>query len=102
MDLVFATCDKHKPSTGLGENCKVNVAFNQQAGLCSTKSSQYAPGGRLVCRGYDELCSSDPHFEFNFWENSDVGQRESAMLIGRPTSLCPLISCSPTNTFSFY
>lgn len=72
MDLVFATCSKGLISSGLGEKCKIHVAYNKQAGLCSTKSSQYASGGRLICRGYEELCSADPHFDFQFWENSPV------------------------------
>lgn len=74
MDLVFATCDKHKPSTGLGEKCKLHVAYNRQAGLCDTKDSQFLPNGQLKCRGYEKLCSSDPNFEFLFWEG-DVSRQ---------------------------
>ncbi|BEI87812.1 uncharacterized protein CcaverHIS019_0105300 [Cutaneotrichosporon cavernicola] len=70
MDLVFPTCKRVLPSTGLGEACKIHVAYNNQAGLCNTKTSQYSPSGRIICRGYDELCSADPYFDFQFWENS--------------------------------
>ncbi|CAK9786351.1 hypothetical protein CC85DRAFT_284969 [Cutaneotrichosporon oleaginosum] len=70
MDLIFSTCSKAKITTGLGDNCKIHVAYNKQARLCDTKSSQFAAGGRLICRGYEELCSADPHFDFQFWENS--------------------------------
>lgn len=102
MDLVFAACDKHMPSSGLGEKCKIHVAYNHQAGLCTTQGSQFLPGGQLRCRGYEELCSSDPHFEFNFWtsDRNDVSGPWFRKLIFRTSSQFLSRSCSPVNTFS--
>lgn len=68
IDLVFATCKRHMPSSGLGEECSINIAYNQQARVCSGESSQYEKDGRLRCRGWGELCQSDPNWGFDFSE----------------------------------
>lgn len=69
VDLVFATCKRHMPSSGLGEECSLHIAYNQQAPVCSGETSQYEKDGRLRCRGWGELCQSDPNWGFDFSED---------------------------------
>lgn len=68
VDIVFATCKRHMPSSGLGEECSINIGYNIQAPVCSGEWSQYEKDGRLRCRGWGELCQSDPNWSFDFSE----------------------------------
>jgi len=69
---VFATCDKAYATSGIGTNCRINIAYNQQAPLCSTEGSRFDEQGRLGCRGWGDLCRRDEHFNFEFHEGSEV------------------------------
>lgn len=72
---MFATCEKHFPSSGIGTNCRINIAYNQQAPLCSSEMSRYNDEGRLLCRGWGDLCQPDESFNFDFKEGSEVRTR---------------------------
>ncbi|KAI0792754.1 hypothetical protein C8Q75DRAFT_751250 [Abortiporus biennis] len=70
MDMLFTTCDSVSSSTGLGSNCKLNIAFNQQLPLC-TSSSGSVKNGKLVCRPPTALCTADPDFKFDLNNSAD-------------------------------
>ncbi|KAL1405541.1 hypothetical protein Q8F55_009179 [Vanrija albida] len=59
IDLVFPTCAKTFPSRGTGSDCAIHIAYNVQAGLCSTEASQFERNGDLKCRGWGDLCRRD-------------------------------------------
>jgi integrin alpha FG-GAP repeat containing protein 1 len=61
------------PPTGIGTNCRINIAYNKQAGLCSSETSRYDDEERLLCRGWGELCLADSDYDFEFNEDSEVG-----------------------------
>ncbi|CAH7682403.1 hypothetical protein PPACK8108_LOCUS15314 [Phakopsora pachyrhizi] len=52
IDMVFVAC----PSD---DECSINVAYNQQIPLCTS-------GQRSNCRDPENLCTSDPNFQFSF------------------------------------
>lgn len=69
MDMVFPTCEFISPSTGIGSNCKINIAYNQQKPLCASTSPAVS---QKNCRMPDQLCSADPGFKFDFTPGSPV------------------------------
>ncbi|GFZ43951.1 hypothetical protein JCM24511_01671 [Saitozyma sp. JCM 24511] len=71
LDIVFPTCDRHSTSTGVGFDCKVNIAYNRQVPACGTEASQYKSDQSLKCRGWGELCVADDSFEFSFDSSSE-------------------------------
>jgi integrin alpha FG-GAP repeat containing protein 1 len=72
MDIVFPTCGRH--SSGKGEKCQINIAYNQQVSICTGESSKYSQDGKLSCRGWGELCVADDGFEFTFDTENEVCQ----------------------------
>jgi integrin alpha FG-GAP repeat containing protein 1 len=64
IDMVFSTCDSVSGSSGIGSNCYINIAFNQQLPLCSTTEASFSKGVR-TCRPPDDLCISDPNFKYD-------------------------------------
>jgi hypothetical protein len=67
--MVFPTCESISPSTGIGSNCKINIAYNQQKPLCTSTSPTVS---QKNCRMPDQLCSADPGFKFDFTPGSPV------------------------------
>ncbi|KAL7415849.1 hypothetical protein BDY24DRAFT_380292 [Mrakia frigida] len=67
LDMVFPTCSSFSTRTGIGKDCSINIAYNQQIPLCSATSF----GGPASCRDPQALCSSDPGFSFDFREGGD-------------------------------
>ncbi|KZV83486.1 hypothetical protein EXIGLDRAFT_683764 [Exidia glandulosa HHB12029] len=63
IDIVFPTC-KSTSRSGVGTDCKINIAYNQQLPLC--KNSQ-----EKNCRSPEELCVADPHFSFDLRASPD-------------------------------
>ena len=55
--MVFPTCKKMS-SSGVGSDCKINVAFNQQLPLCKTSTQKN-------CRSPEKLCTADNSFKFD-------------------------------------
>lgn len=72
MDIVFPTCARRTTSTGIGYDCKINIAYNKQIPICSSEASKLDNNGKLTCRGYGELCQSDPDYAFDFGAGSEV------------------------------
>ncbi|KAJ3892409.1 hypothetical protein GG344DRAFT_87791 [Lentinula edodes] len=71
IDMVFTTCSSVSSSSGVGSNCYINIAFNQQLPLCATAQPAFTKGIR-TCRSPDNLCVADPNFKFEFSGDPDV------------------------------
>lgn len=63
--MVFATCSSLSRSTGLGNDCYVNVAYNKQLPLCASTTSPSFRNGQRICRAPEELCTADQNFTFD-------------------------------------
>lgn len=74
--MVFPTCSRVSSSTGLGTDCYINIAYNQQLKLCSSSTDSGLKKGVMMCRPHDDLCTADPNFKFNFSDlpDNDVSQ----------------------------
>ncbi|KAF8188320.1 hypothetical protein BJ912DRAFT_1031903 [Pholiota molesta] len=87
IDLIFPTCSSVS-SNGVGKDCYINIAYNQQLGLCIKK-------GARVCRRPEDLCIADPDFKFNLTDSPDNDIRcsfivpESPSLLVQDTSFTP-------------
>nr|KAJ3422011.1 hypothetical protein HK105_001523 [Polyrhizophydium stewartii] len=57
VDMVFSVCVSHK------SKCTINIAYNQQAGLCTDKNSE-------ACRDPHDLCVADDDFSFEIDDSS--------------------------------
>ncbi|KAJ3731690.1 hypothetical protein DFJ43DRAFT_1132384 [Lentinula guzmanii] len=71
IDMVFTTCNSVSSSSGVGSDCYINIAFNQQLPLCATAQPAFTKGVR-TCRPPDNLCVADPNFKFEFSGKPDV------------------------------
>lgn len=71
IDMVFSTCASVSRSTGIGQDCAINIAYNQQLPLCASSTSPSVKNGKRVCRTPEQLCTADPNFSFNFDESAD-------------------------------
>lgn len=69
IDMVFTTCTSVNPSTGVGANCAINIAYNKQLQLCETGES--SKGGKR-CRSPEELCVGDDAFQFDLTGENDA------------------------------
>ncbi|PFH53586.1 hypothetical protein AMATHDRAFT_137318 [Amanita thiersii Skay4041] len=72
IDMVFPTCSR-VTSDGVGRDCYINIAFNQQLGLCASTSDSGLRKGVQVCRPPDSLCIPDPHFKFDIGDTDKEG-----------------------------
>jgi hypothetical protein len=79
IDMVFATCSSVSRSTGLGNDCFVNIAYNKQLPLCASTTSPSFRNGQRVCRAPEELCIADPNFTFDL---SDRPGNDVCMRLG--------------------
>ncbi|KAI5117253.1 hypothetical protein M0805_006416 [Coniferiporia weirii] len=71
IDMVFATCSSVSTSTGIGTDCYLNIAYNQQLPLCALPTSASIRNGKRICRQPDQLCTADPDFRFDLSEQED-------------------------------
>jgi integrin alpha FG-GAP repeat containing protein 1 len=62
--MMFATC-KSVNSNGVGSDCYINLAYNQQLGLCKSTAESEMKGGVRVCRQPNDLCVADDNFKFD-------------------------------------
>jgi integrin alpha FG-GAP repeat containing protein 1 len=81
IDIIFPTCARQSNSAGTGSDCSINIAYNRQVPICSglnseTTNNGAAEQGKLSCRGWGELCVSDPDFSFSFDQGDDVSLPE--------------------------
>ncbi|KAJ7665373.1 hypothetical protein DFH06DRAFT_311965 [Mycena polygramma] len=70
IDMVFVTCSSISTSTGVGTDCAINIAYNQQLPLCSSGDSGVKKGVR-TCRPPEALCTADPAFKFDLSNTPD-------------------------------
>jgi integrin alpha FG-GAP repeat containing protein 1 len=56
IDMLFPRCE------GEGSSCELNIVYNQQIPLCSSKKKKLGD----KCRLAEELCTSDANFKFEF------------------------------------
>ena len=70
IDLVFPTCSEVSQSTGLGSDCYINIAFNQQLDLCTSATASGMKNDVRICRRPTDLCVADPNFRFNLTDSS--------------------------------
>jgi len=100
MDIIFPTCSRHSSSTGLGHDCSINIAYNQQIPTCSSESSIFGSDGKLTCRGHGDMCRSDPDYAFDF-ASSEVSSFLMLLLRGstdiQSLLSIPLSSILPTS-----
>ncbi|KAF9464632.1 hypothetical protein BDZ94DRAFT_1256197 [Collybia nuda] len=77
IDMVFTTCSQVSSTTGLGNDCFVNIAYNQQLELCSSSTDSGYKKGVITCRPHGDLCTADPNFKFDLSdrENNDLFSR---------------------------
>lgn len=71
IDMVFVTCTSVSSSTGVGSDCMINIAYNQQLPLCTSTTTGSVKNGKRVCRPADDLCVADPNFRFDLSERAD-------------------------------
>ncbi|KAF5386695.1 hypothetical protein D9615_001974 [Tricholomella constricta] len=71
IDMVFTTCSSVSASTGLGSDCFINIAYNQQLKLCSSSTESGITKGVRTCRPHNDLCTVDPNFKFNLTDAPD-------------------------------
>lgn len=82
IDMVFVTCTSVSSSTGVGSDCMVNIAYNQQLPLCTSTTTGSVKNGKRVCRPADDLCVADPNFRFDLSERVDNDVRLVFLLNG--------------------
>lgn len=70
MDMIFTTCKKVS-SHGVGSDCYINIAYNQQLPLCSYSTDSGMKNGVRVCRPPNDLCTADDNFQFNLLDSPD-------------------------------
>lgn len=67
IDMVFPSCASVNTKTGVGYDCAINIAYNEQKPLCTSSTPAV---GRRNCRLPEELCTADPDFRFDFHQGS--------------------------------
>lgn len=70
IDMMFTTC-KSVSSNGVGSDCYINIAYNQQLRLCSSATDSGMKDNVRVCRPPNDLCTADDNFEFDLRESPD-------------------------------
>jgi integrin alpha FG-GAP repeat containing protein 1 len=90
MDIIFPTCSRHSSSTGLGHDCSINIAYNQQVPTCSSEASKFSADGKLTCRGHGDMCRSDPDYAFDF-ANTEVSS-SNCIYLEESTDIQSLLS----------
>lgn len=80
MDMVFPTCTS-------SEGCNINIAYNQQMPLCTTKgglTASSAPRTRR-CRDVGDLCVADTEFRFDTSRQASNSVGSADVLVICPT-----------------
>ena len=71
IDMVFTTCSSVSQSTGIGTDCYIHIAYNQQLPLCTPGTRKSMNERGKPCREPDDLCTPDPSFRFDLSERVD-------------------------------
>lgn len=69
--MIFPSCNYVDYSTGVGTDCFINIAYNQQLGLCSSTTESAVDDAIRACRRPEDLCIADPNFRFDLTNSSD-------------------------------
>ena len=111
IDMVFPTCAHVSSSTGVGTDCYINVAFNEQLQLCASSTDSGVKNGVRVCRPPEDLCTPDPNFRFNLTDSPDnpVSFRSTlCCVILQDTDFLPLLRhsfaslCLPSSLYPLH
>lgn len=86
--MIFTTC-RSVSSNGVGSDCYVNIAYNQQLGLCTSTTDSGIKNGIRVCRPPNDLCTADDEFKFDLRDSPDNEVRPHPLRLVRLT--CTLI-----------
>lgn len=70
MDMVFTSC-RSVDSKGVGSDCYINIAYNQQLPLCASTTDSAVRDGTRVCRQPNDLCIADDNFKFDLRDTND-------------------------------
>lgn len=102
IDMIFPTCS-YVSSDGVGEDCYINVAFNQQLNLCSSTTDSGINRGVRTCRSPQGLCTADPNFRFDFYDSSKPGVCTCLCVVDIDVKLTYflVIHAIPTQVFVF-
>ena len=90
INLIFPTCSSVSRS-GVGSDCYINIAYNQQLPLCTSTTESGIKKGTRVCRRPEDLCVADPNFKFNLSDSptNDVRLRPlSSVKYSLSSSVC--------------
>jgi integrin alpha FG-GAP repeat containing protein 1 len=71
IDIIFPSCSHVDQSTGIGTDCFINIAYNQQLSLCSSTTESGMKDGTRVCRRPEALCIADPSFKFDLTDSPE-------------------------------
>ena len=71
IDMVFPSCSRVSSSSGIGTDCYINIAYNQQLPLCNFRAGSTADSGNKSCRSPNQLCVADPEFKFDLTEDPE-------------------------------
>ncbi|KAH9483665.1 T-cell immunomodulatory protein [Psilocybe cubensis] len=69
IDMFFSTCQSVS-SKGVGDNCYINIAYNQQLPLCTSSTESGIKKGVRVCRRPEDLCIADPNFKYDLTDTT--------------------------------
>lgn len=70
IDMVFPTCSRVS-SAGVGSDCYINIAYNQQLKLCDSSTDSGSRKGVQTCRPPGDLCTADANFKFDLTNSPD-------------------------------
>jgi hypothetical protein len=65
IDIIFPSCSSVSAYSGAGTDCYINIVYNQQLPLCTSRASSALGNESRTCREPDNLCSADPGFKFD-------------------------------------
>lgn len=80
-DMVFTTCSSVSTSTGIGSDCNINIAYNQQLPLCTSTGASNMRDGKQICRYPEALCTADPDFRFDLSDRDDNDVRSYVVFV---------------------
>lgn len=66
IDIVILTCGSVSSTTGVGNDCAINIAYNYQIPLCTNTADNGIHSGKRTCRPPQDLCTADPNFRLSF------------------------------------
>jgi hypothetical protein len=71
IDMIFSSCSSVSAYSGIGTDCYINIVYNQQLPLCTSRVGSALGNENRTCREPDNLCSADPGFKFDLSNNAN-------------------------------